>query len=133
MVFMTFPARRHPAMGGSREGTLAMADTDSAVEVRGSVATRAAANGHAAADTNDPDEIVARIERTRENLAQTIDTLADRVSPAGNARRLRERAMEQRDRALQQVARPEVRMAAVAAGLAVAGLVVLRIWSRRRK
>ena len=29
------------------------------------------------------------IERTRENLAQTIDALADRVSPANNVRRVR--------------------------------------------
>lgn len=97
-----------------------MAETDSAVEVHGTVAPRAAVNG------SDPDAIVAQIERTRENLAQTIDTLADRVSPAGNVRRLRERAME-------QAGRPEVRMAAVAVGLAVVGLTVLRIWGRRRK
>jgi Protein of unknown function (DUF3618) len=99
---------------------LAMAETHGAVEVRGTVATRAATNG------SDPDAIVARIERTRENLAQTIDTLADRVSPAGNVRRLRERAME-------QAGRPEVRMAAVAVGLAVVGVAVLRIWGKRRK
>lgn len=97
-----------------------MAETDSGIEVRGAVATRAAVNG------SDPDAIVAQIERTRENLAQTIDTLADRVSPAGNVRRLRERALE-------QTGRPEVRMAAAAVGLAVVGLAVLRIWGRRRK
>jgi hypothetical protein len=97
-----------------------MAETDGAVEVRGTVAVPAAANG------SDPDAIVAQIERTRESLAQTIDTLADRVSPAGNARRLRERALE-------QAGRPEVRLAAVAVGLAVVGIVVLKVWGRRRK
>jgi Mg-chelatase subunit ChlI len=97
-----------------------MAESDSEVEVHGTVVARAATNG------SDPDAIVAQIERTRENLARTIDTLADKVSPAGNARRLRERAVE-------LTARPEVRMAAAAVGLAVVGLAVLRIWGRRRK
>jgi hypothetical protein len=97
-----------------------MAESDGAVEVRGTVAVPGAANG------SDPDAIVAQIERTRESLAQTIDTLADRVSPAGNARRLRERALE-------QARRPEVRMAAVAVGLAVVGITVLRIWGKRKR
>jgi hypothetical protein len=97
-----------------------MADPGSAVEVHGTVAARGAVNG------TDPDAIVAQIERTRENLAQTIDTLAERVSPAGNMRRLRERALE-------QASRPEVRLAAAAVGLAVIGVAVLRIWGRRRK
>lgn len=97
-----------------------MAESDGAVEVRGTVAVPRAANG------SDPDAIVAQIERTRESLAQTIDTLADRVSPAGNVRRLRERALE-------QARRPEVRMAAVAVGLAVVGITVLRIWGKRKR
>jgi hypothetical protein len=97
-----------------------MADPDSAVEVQGTVATRAAVNG------SDPDAIVAQIERTRENLAQTIDTLAERVSPASNARRLRERALEQAER-------PEVRLAAAAVGLAIVGIAILKIWGRRKK
>lgn len=97
-----------------------MAESDGAVEVRGTVAVPTSVNG------SDPEAIVAQIERTRENLAQTIDTLADRVSPAGNARRLRERVME-------QAGRPEVRMAAVAVGLAVVGVAVLRFWGKRRK
>jgi Mg-chelatase subunit ChlI len=97
-----------------------MAESDSEIEVRGTVVARPATNG------SDPDAIVAKIERTRENLAQTIEALADKVSPAGNARRARERAAE-------FAARPEVRMAAAAVGLAVVGLVVLRVWGRRRK
>jgi hypothetical protein len=97
-----------------------MADTDSAVEVHGTVAVRGAANG------NNPDAIVAQIERTRENLAQTIDTLAERVSPSSNMRRLRERVLE-------EVARPEVRLAAAAVGLALVGVTILKIWGKRRK
>jgi len=99
---------------------MADADTDNAVELRGTVAVHGTVNG------KDPDAIVAQIERTRENLAQTIDTLAERVSPANNIRRLREQARE-------QAARPEVRLAAAAVGLAILGVAVIRIWGRRRK
>jgi len=114
---------RDTPTGAGREGTLVMAqaDADNAVELHGTVAVRGeAVNG------KDPDAIVAQIERTRENLAQTIDTLAERVSPANNVRRLREQAM-------QQAARPEVRLAAAAVGLAILGVAVIRIWGRRRK
>jgi hypothetical protein len=99
---------------------MAEADTGNAVELHGTVAVPGAVNG------KDPDAIVAQIERTRENLAQTIDTLAERVSPANNVRRLREQAME-------QAARPEVRLAVAAVGLAILGVAVIRIWGRRRK
>jgi hypothetical protein len=97
-----------------------MADPDRAVEVRGTVAGRPAAPG------NDPDALVADIEETRQELADAIDQLVERVSPASAARKARERATE-------LASRPEVRMAALAAGLAVTGLIVLRIWGRRRR
>lgn len=103
-----------------------MAESNGAVGVHPMSAAPAMADGSNGSGGGDSDEIVARIERTRENLAQTIDTLADRVSPAGNARRLRELAME-------QTRRPEVRIAAAAAGFAVAGLLVWRFWGRRKK
>jgi hypothetical protein len=92
---------------------------------RGTVAVRngAAPNGRVA--KRDSDEIVAEIERTRQNLARTIDSLADRVSPASNVRRLREKAAE-------QAAKPEIQLVAVAAVLAVTGIAVYRIWGRRR-
>lgn len=93
-----------------------MADSDGAVSVRGAGAVTA---------PDDPDEVVAQIERTRENLARTIDTLADRVSPASNVRRLRTRLEE-------QAARPEVRLAAAAVGLAVLSLTVYRMFGRRK-
>jgi hypothetical protein len=38
-----------------------------------------------------------------------------------------------RERGLEQIARPDVQMAAVAVGLAVVGIAIYRIWSRRRK
>jgi Protein of unknown function (DUF3618) len=96
-----------------------MADPGGAVEVHGAVAV----SGAIAA--RDPDALLAQIEHTREDLARTIDTLAERVSPAHNLRLLRERAAE-------QAARPEVKLAAAAVGVAIVGLVIVRVWSRRR-
>jgi Protein of unknown function (DUF3618) len=96
-----------------------MADPGSAVEVHDAVAVNGKTGGRGA------EAIVAEIERTRENLARTIDSLAERVSPATNLRRLRERGLE-------QASRPEVQLAAAAVGLAVIGLAVYRIWGRRR-
>jgi hypothetical protein len=97
-----------------------MAETDKAVEVHGT----AAVTGTVA--KRQPDLIVGEIEQTRENLARTIDALAEKVSPANNIRRVRERVTE-------QVARPEVRLAAAAVGLAVLGVVVWKAFGRRRK
>jgi hypothetical protein len=97
-----------------------MADPDGAVEVRGTVAVGATVAG------SNPDALVAEIERTRQNLAETIDTLMERVSPANATRELRERVSE-------EAAKPEVRLAAVAVGLVIAGVLVLRIWGRRKK
>ncbi len=95
-----------------------MANPASAVEVHG-----AAVDGSVI--RRDPDALVAEIDRTRESLARTIDALADRVSPANNMRKLRERAAG-------QLARPEVRLAAAAAGLALVSITIYRIWGRRR-
>jgi hypothetical protein len=66
----------------------------------------------------DPDALVTEIERTRENLARTVDQLADRVSPANVARRALDRARE-------DFQRPEARMA----GGAVAAVAVLGVLS----
>ena len=82
----------------------------------------AEANGEVA--LRDPDALVIEIERTRENLARTIDTIAERVSPANVARRGLSRVMD-------QVARPEVQIAAGATVVAVAGLVILARRLRR--
>jgi hypothetical protein len=41
-----------------------------------------------------PATLVGEIERTRANLAQTIDEIADRVSPANVARRTTQQAKE---------------------------------------
>jgi hypothetical protein len=73
----------------------------------------------------DADAIVADIERTRDNLARTIDTLVDRVSPANNARRVREAALE-------RMRRPDAQLAAAAVTLAVVAVAIYRIWGKRK-
>jgi LPXTG-motif cell wall-anchored protein len=85
------------------------------------------ADGDGVVSTRDPDALVKEIERTRENLARTIDALTERISPANAARRVAARARE-------QAARPEVQRAAGAAGAAVlAGLAGYLFRRRRRK
>lgn len=83
-------------------------------EVKGEVATR------------DPNALVTEIERTRENLARTIDQLADRVSLANVARRALDRVRD-------ELERPEARMAGAAvAALAVAGVAIYLVRRRHR-
>jgi hypothetical protein len=96
-----------------------MANPDGAVEVHGGTAV----SGSVAKQS--PDMIVAEIERTRENLARTIDALTEKVSPANNIRNLKEQVAE-------QVARPEVILGAAAVGLALVGFTIYRIWGHRR-
>ena len=97
-----------------------MAEPGAAVEVHGAVTV----NGAVA--KGDPEVLYAQIERTREDLARTIDTLAERVSPASNLRLLRNKAVE-------QVRRPEVQLSAAAIGVAVVGLAIVRVWARHRR
>jgi hypothetical protein len=99
-----------------------MADPGGAVEVHGAVAVTGAVTGR----DGDPEALLAQIEHTREDLARTIDVLADRVSPANNIRMLRERVA-------QELSRPEVKTAAAVAGAAIVALAIVRIWSRRRR
>ena len=84
-----------------------MADTDAALEVR------------------DPDTLVNEIERTRENLARTIDAIAERVSPANNARKVMDQVRE-------RASQIDMRYVAVG-GAVVVGTMTLFIWRRRRK
>ncbi len=83
----------------------------------------------AEADTSlaerDPDALEKEIERTREALARTIDTIADRVSPAKVA-----------ERVMTQVRREAAQIDPVVAGVGVTilfvGVVALVVWRRRR-
>jgi hypothetical protein len=82
----------------------------------------AEANGEVA--LRDSDALVKEIERTRDDLARTIDTLTQRVSPANVARRALSRALD-------QASRHEAQLAAGAAVAGVATLAIL-VWRRRR-
>jgi hypothetical protein len=80
----------------------------------------AEANGEVA--LRDQDALVKEIERTRENLARTIDTLTERVSPANLAGRAMSRVRD-------QLSRPEVQIGAAAVTVVTLALLV---WRRRR-
>jgi len=74
----------------------------------------------------DPDALVADIDRTRADLARTIDAITDRVSPKKNV----QRAMDQiRERAGQI----DPIVAGVAAGAVAIAVTVLILWRRRAR
>ena len=72
------------------------------------------------------DELVADIDRTRAELARTIDAIADRVSPKNNVHR----AMEQ---VRQRASQIDPVLAGGAAAALVVGVTVLFLVRRRRK
>ncbi len=88
-----------------------MADTD--IEIKGA--------GPAPA----PGQLVGEIERTRADLARTIDEIADRVAPKNVVRRSTEKVVDR----LSQVD-PKIY---AAAGAAVVGLAGLLIWRKLKK
>ncbi len=74
----------------------------------------------------DQDALVADIDRTRAELARTIDAISERVSPKRNV----DRAMEEvRQRAAQ--IDPLIAGAVVAA--VILGVTVLSLWRRRKR
>jgi len=75
----------------------------------------------------DPDTLVADIDRTRMQLARTIDAISDRVSPKRNVQRAADRFRER----ISQID-PVMAGAAVAAAVVVAGTVLLLLRRRGR-
>ena len=73
----------------------------------------------------EPGALVGEIERTRADLARTIDEIADRVAPGNVVRRTADRAVER----LRQVD-PRV---GGAIALAVVGVTGFLIWRKLRK
>lgn len=74
------------------------------------------------------DALVANIDRTRTELARTIDAIADRVSPRKNV----ERAMdEMRQRASQRASQIDPLLAGAVAAAVVIGTTALFLWRRR--
>jgi hypothetical protein len=74
----------------------------------------------------DQDALVADIDRTRTELARTIDAISDRVSPKKNAKRV---ADQLRERASQI----DPVMAGAAAAAVVIGVTVLLLLRRRKR
>jgi hypothetical protein len=74
----------------------------------------------------DQDTLVADIDRTRTELARTIDAISDRVSPKQNARRAVDQIRE-------RVSQIDPVMAGAAAGVVVIGVTVLFLWRRRKR
>jgi hypothetical protein len=75
----------------------------------------------------DQNALVANIDRTRAELARTIDAISDRVNPKKNV----DRAMEQvRQRATQ--IDPLMVGATVAAAVVVVGVTAMFFWRRRK-
>jgi len=72
-----------------------------------------------------PEALVSEIERTRADLARTIDEIADRVSPANVARRTTDRVRER----ISQVDP----LIGGAVALAAVSLTCYLVWRRLRK
>ena len=72
------------------------------------------------------DELVADIDRTRAELARTIDAISDRVSPKKNARRAL-------DQVRQRAAQLDPVIVASAATVVAVSVVVLVVWRRRKR
>ncbi|GAA3242986.1 DUF3618 domain-containing protein [Actinocorallia longicatena] len=95
----------------------------------------------------DPDEVEQEIERTREELARTIDALHDRVSPSNVVHRTGDRVREEINKVavtLGSIIAPgkdgespltdeQRKRALVIGGVLLGGTVLLMIGSRRRK
>ena len=74
----------------------------------------------------DQDALVADIDRTRAELARTIDAISDRVSPKKNVNRAV-------DQIRQRASQIDPIMAGAAAAAVVVGLTALVLLRRRRK
>ena len=70
--------------------------------------------------------LVADIDRTRAELARTIDAISDRVSPKKNV----DRAMEQ---VRQRTAQVDPLMAGAAAAAVILGVTALFLWRRSKR
>ena len=75
----------------------------------------------------DEDTLVADIDRTRTELARTIDAISDRVNPKKNV----DRAMEQVRQRASQID-PLMAGATVAAAVVVVGVTAMFLWRRHK-
>jgi hypothetical protein len=78
-------------------------------------------------------ELMAGIDRTRADLARTIDAISDRVSPKKNLQRAVDQAREAVDEVRERISQVDPIVAGVAVGAAVLGLAVLILVRRRTR
>ena len=109
--------------GVDRGAALAARDAR-APDRRAAPSERAHGNSHAA--ISDPEALAREIERTRGELARTVDAIADRVSPSHAARRALGRVRD-------QAARVNPPVAVAAAAALVIGATAFLAWRRRRR
>ena len=76
----------------------------------------------------DQNALMANIDRTRAELARTIDAISDRVNPKKNV----DRAMEQVRQRASQID-PLMVGATVAAAVVVVGVTTMFFWRRRKR
>jgi len=74
----------------------------------------------------DQKTLVADIDRTRAELARTIDAIADRVNPKKNV----DRALEQ---VRQRTAHIDPLIAGAVAAAVILGITALSLWRRRKR
>jgi len=74
----------------------------------------------------DQDALVADIDRTRAELARTIDAISERVSPKRNV----DRAMEE---VRQRAAQIDPLIAGAVAAAVILGVTALSLWRRRKR
>jgi Protein of unknown function (DUF3618) len=79
------------------------------------------------------DALVADIDRTRTDLARTIDAISDRVSPKKNLQRAMDQAREAVGQARGRISQVDPIVAGVAAGAVVIGVAVLILIRRRTR
>ena len=81
----------------------------------------------------DQDTLVADIDRTRGELARTIDAISDRVSPRKNVDRAMEQVRQRASRIDQRASQIDPVIAGAAAAALVIGVTTLFLWRRRKR
>jgi len=84
----------------------------------------------------DQDALVADIDRTRTQLARTIDAISDRVNPKKNVARAVEQARQRADRAVEQARQRASQVDPALVGAAAAAVILavtaLVVWRHRK-
>ena len=79
------------------------------------------------------DELVADIDRTRAELARTIDAISDRVSPKRNVNRAMGQVRQRVNEAGQRAGKVDPLAVGAAAAVVLVGVTVIFLVRRRRR